>query len=273
MSVIFKVKNHLYESLDPNDQINWVSTTRFIEKFKNKFDPIAQSEKSSRNRKSKWFGIAPEKIREIWEAETQRSVDTGSFYHEQRESDTLSHDTIDRCGVAIPIVKPIYNGDVKYAPEQRLVEGIYPEHFMYLKSAGICGQADRVEVVKSTVDIIDYKTGKEIRMEGFKKWDGTVDKMMFPLQHLDDCNFNHYSLQLSLYMHMILKHNPGLKPGKLVLHHVIFEKERDDEYGYPVLKRTPQGDYIVKTIIPFEVPFLKAEVRNIINHYIESKKK
>ncbi len=47
---------------------------------------------------------------------------------------------------------------VKFAPDQTIAEGIYPEHLVYLKSASICGQADRVEIVGDRIDIHDYKT-------------------------------------------------------------------------------------------------------------------
>jgi hypothetical protein len=272
MAVVFKAENHKYESIDPAESINWLSVTSFVGMFKKKFDAVAQSEKSSKNRKSKWYGLAPEKIREIWSREGDRAVKSGSWYHDEREADLLSCDTIQRRGVNIPVIRPLVEGDLKYAPVQRLTEGIYPEHFVYLKSAGICGQSDRVEVVKDTVDIIDYKTNKEIKTEGFKSWDGSVEKMLGPCAHLDDCNFNHYALQLSTYMYIILKHNPRLKPGKLVLHHIVFEKEGDDEFGYPIFKTTEDGKPIVKEVIPYEVPYLKTEVRNMINFVLETKK-
>lgn len=56
-----------------------------------------------------------------------------------------------------------------------------------------------------------------------------------PLSHLGDHNFNHYALQLSIYMYIVLKHNHNLKPGKLQIHHVLFEIEDRDSYGYPML--------------------------------------
>ena len=225
MSVTFTAGNHKYQSLDPNERIDWLSVTSFVGQFKQKFDPIKQSIKSSKNPRSKWYGMTPEDIQTHWANETDRAVTAGSWYHDQRESDLTSIDTIERSGVAIPIIKPIWDGKLKIAPNQKLTEGIYPEHFVYLKSAGICGQSDRVEVVKDTVEIVDYKTNKEIKKTSFVNWEGKSQKMIGPCEHLDDCNFNHYSLQLSTYMYIVLKHNPRYKPGKMFLHHVIFEKE------------------------------------------------
>lgn len=272
MAVIFKAENHKYESLDPNENINWVSVTTFVGMFKQKFDPVAQSIKSSKNPKSKWFGMKPEEIQAHWASETDRAITAGSWYHDQRESDLLGIDTIQRQGVAIPIIKPIWDGKVKHAPNQKLTEGIYPEHFVYLKSAGVCGQSDRVEVVKDTVDIIDYKTNKEIKKTSFVNWEGKSAKMSQPIEHLDDCNFNHYALQLSTYMYFILKHNPRYKAGKLVLHHIIFEKEGEDKFGNPIPKKDHNNDPIVKEVIPYEVPYLKSEVISMLNWLNENKK-
>jgi hypothetical protein len=136
---------------------------------------------------------------------------------------------------------------------------------VYLKSAGICGQSDLVEVVNSKVNIIDYKTNKEIKTESFKNWEGISDKMSHPISHLDDCNFNHYALQLSIYMYIILKHNRKLKPGKIYIHHVLFEIEGTDEYGYPITKYSSNGDPVIKEVIQMEVPYLADEVISIIN--------
>jgi hypothetical protein len=272
MSVTFTAGNHKYQSLDPNERIDWLSVTSFVGQFKQKFDPIKQSIKSSKNPRSKWYGMTPEDIQTHWANETDRAVTAGSWYHDQRESDLTSIDTIERSGVAIPIIKPIWDGKLKIAPNQKLTEGIYPEHFVYLKSAGICGQSDRVEVVKDTVEIVDYKTNKEIKKTSFVNWEGKSQKMIGPCEHLDDCNFNHYSLQLSTYMYIVLKHNPRYKPGKMFLHHVIFEKEGEDQFGNPIPKKDSNGDPIVKTVVPYEVPYLKAEILTMINYIQDNKK-
>ena len=177
----------------------------------------------------------------------------------------LDFKTIEREGVEIPIIKPLVDSSgIKMAPVQKLEPGVYPEHFAFLKSACICGQADLVEVVNGKVNITDYKTNKEIKEKGFTNWEGITSKMFKPVNNLDDCNLNHYNLQLSIYMYIILKHNPKLKPGKLTIQHVTFEKEKDDEYGYPINKYDSNGDPIIKEIKMYNLPYLKDEVRSLI---------
>lgn len=265
MSVIFQAKDHSYKSINPNEQVDWMSVTAFVSLFKPKFDAPGQAIKSSKNSRSKWYKLSVEEILAAWESEAKRATDLGTWYHDQREKDLSSHLTIQRSGVEVPIIKPLYNGELKMAPDQKLTEGIYPEHFVYLKSVGLCGQSDRVEVVKSTVDIIDYKTNKEIKLQSFKNREGISQKMSGPCAHLDDCNYYHYALQLSVYLYIILKHNPQYRPGKLTLHHVTFEDEGLDKYGYPIAKKDAQGNPIVKEVLPFDVPYLKAEVIAMIN--------
>jgi ATP-dependent exoDNAse (exonuclease V) beta subunit len=269
MAVIFKEEGHSYESIDENldkDNIEWTSVTSFISKFKPKFDAKAQAKKSSKNKRSKWHGLKPEEIINIWNNETDRAIKLGNWYHNQREENILDFSTIEREGVVVPIIRPIVDGTgVKIAPVQKLEDGVYPEHFAYLKSAAVCGQADLVTVVNGKIHIIDYKTNKEIKEKGYTNWEGITSKMYKPLSHLDDCNLSHYNIQLSLYMYIMLKHNPKLKAGKLIIQHVTFEKKGLDEYGYPITKYDAQGEPVVKNLKMYELPYLKREVRSLLS--------
>ena len=163
------------------------------------------------------------------------------------------------------VFKPIEIDGIKNAPEQKLGDGIYPEHMMYLKSAALCGQADRVEIVNGKVNIYDYKTNKEIKTESYVNWEGVSDRMLAPLSHLDDCNLNHYALQLSFYMYMILKHNPKLKAGKMIIEHVLFQEAGKDAYGNRVVLYDQFGEPVVEKIVEYNVPYLKTEVISTIN--------
>lgn len=270
MSLIFKEEGHLYES-NNGDNIDWVSVTSLVGKFKPKFDPIAVSERVSKSKKSKWYGLKPEEIREIWQNESKRATDLGTFYHNQREKDLTECNTLTVEDVELPIVSPIIKEGIKYAPDQKLTEGVYPEHFTYLKSAGICGQADYVDVVNGKVNILDYKTNKEIKTRGYKNWEGVFEKMEAPMNHLENCSLQHYTLQMSLYMYMILKHNRKLKPGKLTIQHVVFENEGEDKYGYPITKYNENGDPVIKDIVTYDVPYMKEEVITMINWLKENR--
>jgi ATP-dependent exoDNAse (exonuclease V) beta subunit len=269
MSIVFNAEEHSYKSIDGAEGINWTSVTTLISSLKKPFDAKAVAARVSKNKRSKWFGIEAKTIEQIWQNESDRAIGLGTFYHNQRESDLCSLASIEREGVTVPVISPSgeHNG-IRYAPLQKLDPGVYPEHMVYLKSTGICGQSDLVEVVNGKVNIIDYKTNKEIKTEAFTNWEGISEKMLDPISHLDDCNFNHYALQLSIYMYIILKHNPKLKPGRIFIHHIAFEQEGEDQYGYPVAAKDIDGNPIVKTVLPIAVPYLVDEVISIL-HYIK----
>lgn len=269
MSILkFTPHNHKYTSEDGKD---WLSVTSLLSNFKQPFDADTIAVKSSKNKKSKWYGMTPEEIKLAWKAEADRATTLGTWYHNQREGDICSFETMERHGVTIPIFKPIEKEGVKYSPEQKLKDGIYPEHMVYLKSAGICGQSDLVEVVDSTVHITDYKTNKEIKTEGYVNWEGVSQKMSHPVSHLDDCHLNHYALQLSMYMYIILKHNPRLKPGTLTIHHILFEEAGRDRFDNPICARDTNGDPIVTDIVQYDLPYLKQEAISLI-HWLEDNK-
>jgi len=268
MPVIFKSDGHIYETLNENlekDKIKWTSVTSFVGMFKPKFDADKQAKKSSKNKRSKWYGMTPKEILAAWDNESKRAIGLGNWYHDEREKRLLEFSTIERDGVEVPIIKPITDSNgIKIAPEQKLKNGVYPEHFVYLKSAGLCGQADLVSVVNGKINILDYKTNKEIKKKGFTNWEGITSKMYNPVSHLDDCNLKHYNLQLSLYAYIIKKHNPKLKIGDLQIQHVIFEKAGEDKFGYPITKHNNQDEPIIKEIKIYELPYLKDEVQSLI---------
>jgi hypothetical protein len=269
MSILkFTAHDHKYRS---EDDMNWLSVTSLISNFKQPFDADKIAIKTSKSKKSKWYGMTPEDIKAAWKNEAKRATDLGTWYHNCRESDICGLTNMERHGSTIPVFAPIEKEGVKYSPNQKLVDGIYPEHMVYLKSAGICGQSDLVEVIDGKVHITDYKTNKEIKVEGYTNWEGISQKMSPPVHHLDDCHLNHYALQLSMYMFIILKHNPKLSPGILTIHHILFEEAGRDRFDNPISALDTNGDPIVTDIVQYDLPYLKKEAISLI-HWLEENK-
>jgi ATP-dependent exoDNAse (exonuclease V) beta subunit len=266
MSILrFTAHDHKYRSEDGKE---WLSVTSLISNFKQPFEADKIAEKSSKSKKSKWYGMTPTDIKDVWKAEANRATTLGTWYHNQRETDICEIDNMERHGQTVPIFKPIEKEGIKYSPEQKLKDGVYPEHMVYLKSAGLCGQSDLVEVINGEVHITDYKTNKEIKVEGYTNWEGITQKMLFPVVHLDDCHLNHYALQLSIYLYIILKHNPKLKPGTLTIHHILFEEASRDKFDNPITRLDDYGDPIVTDIVQYDLPYLKQETISLI-HWLE----
>lgn len=262
----FSEKDHKYESLLP-DGIEWISVTKLIHGLLDPFDEklVAQrcSVKKPGKFPNKWYGYSVEEILDAWKSENKRSTDLGHWYHSKRENELYAMKEI-------TVTKPVFDNGSKIASSQKLIDGIYPEHMVYLESSGVCGQVDKPEVVNQVLNINDYKTNKKILYKGFANWEGITQKMLAPVQHLDDCTFNHYALQLSIYAYIILRHNPTLTLGKLTIEHVSFETAGEDKHGYPITKLTEDtNEPIIKNVKLITVPYLLKEVQQIL-HWVKS---
>jgi hypothetical protein len=103
-----------------------------------------------------------------------------------------------------------------------LERAVYPEYLVYRESPDgyikLAGQIDLLVKDGNDIYIIDYKTNKELKMKS--GYDTNLRKnvmMKYPLSNIMDCNFMHYTLQLSTYAWMLEKNNPEFNIKKLVL--------------------------------------------------------
>ena len=87
---------------------------------------------------------------------------------------------------------------------------------------GICGMVDQLFWNNKTneLQIWDWKTNKEIKRNN--RW----QQFKEPLSHLDVCEFNTYSLQLSLYRYIIEK-NTNIKLGDS---YIVWFNEKNNNY-------------------------------------------
>ena len=127
----FEEEGHSYSNIDKNDDFQWVSVTRLLGNFKESFDAVEVSERcSAKSKDPRYKGVDPYVIRAMWNKESKRATDLGSYYHNQREADMLQFKTITRDGIELPIISPVMDGKIKLAPSQKMDNGLYPEHFV-----------------------------------------------------------------------------------------------------------------------------------------------
>lgn len=94
--------------------------------------------------------------------------------------------------------------------------------------------------------IVTHNTNKEIKTHsGFDTKTKSTAKMLYPLNTLEDCNFNHYTLQLSTYAWMVKKLNPNFVIKDLILVH--FDH---------------QGNQTI-----YKLPYLEKEVEKMLRYY------
>ena len=133
--------------------------------------------------------------------------------------------------------------------------GIYPEYLIYYDNPKlnlhIAGQTDLLVKDKNDITIIDHKTNAKIDLKGFYNTSTrTSEKLKYPLNTLDNCNFNVYQLQLSTYAWMLQKINPNFVIKDLILNHY-------DHSGKNTL---------------YHCTYLKDDVEKMLRHFVRQNK-
>ena len=167
------------------------------------------------------FNKEQQAILDAWDEENRRSCERGTKIHAELENSFYKK------GKDIDLSKYQIGGKFECHKDHTALDlenGVYPEYLISRVSDDgklcIAGQIDLLIKKGNKIIIGDWKTNKEIKMKSFfdKNTRSTV-KMKFPLNHLDDVNYWHYTLQLSTYAWMIQKLNPEFEIEDLVLVH------------------------------------------------------
>jgi ATP-dependent exoDNAse (exonuclease V) beta subunit len=94
-----------------------------------------------------------------------------------------------------------------FAPRSRA----YPEVILHDVELGLAGTTDLVLKVGKKVILVDWKTNKEIKKDGY-------GNAFEPISDIPNANFYHYTLQLSTYAYMLERQ--GYKVQKCILAHL-----------------------------------------------------
>lgn len=173
-----------------------------------------------------------------WKAKAEVACERGTHLHKQYELATLKKDYSDLDKFDIPNFLDTPNLRVitnNLIPE---CNAVLPELLLSRISEDgklrIAGQADLVVIIGDEFYVLDYKSNREIKLKSFyDKKKRSSEKMKYPLNHLDNTNFWHYTIQLSTYAWIIEKNNPRLKcKGLYLLHHDHSDKRTTYELDY-----------------------------------------
>ena len=132
------------------------------------------------------------KCKDFHLAKWKHEAHLGTLEHGRREQEIISNGGTKFQGVFYEYL----NSDVLSIPSTGrycLTEMLLWDHVMKLG-----GLADLPVFDNGTFMVLDYKTNKEISRSGFMN-----KRMGAPFGMLQDCNFMHYSLQLSIYANMV----------------------------------------------------------------------
>lgn len=248
--VAFQEEGHKYFNLK-DSSIQYISVTTLIDKYSKPFDSIWISKYKALERilsPSDWkkekggiwkshkipkdflevYNIEEKELNKVQQeildewAETNRvACERGTKIHAQLENSFYkagSNITLKKFGIGgkFQCKKDYSDLDLEY--------GVYPEYLIYYDNPKldlhIAGQIDLIVKNGNDIFIIDHKTNAKIDLKGFyNSSTRSSDRMLYPLTHLDECNYNHYQLQLSTYAWMLQKLNPDFVIKDLILNH------------------------------------------------------
>ena len=248
-NVAFSEETHTYWNVDDNEK--YISVTTLIHQFTQPFDKDFWSayktlekllpkeswvvEKKSLLTSKKFdpellevyniskdeFNKTQQELLDLWDEENRKSCERGTKIHLDIENSfyTKAKDiSLQKFGIGGKFeCKKDY-------PELDLQYGAYPEYLIYYESDDkvirLAGQIDLIVKSGNEIYLVDHKTNKKIEQKsGYNSSTRSSVKMKYPLNNLPDCNFYHYTMQLSTYAWMLQKINPNFIIKDLILNH------------------------------------------------------
>lgn len=265
-NVAFSEESHSYWNTEDNEK--YISVTTLIHSFSQPFDKDFWSaykaleqllskdswniEKKSLLKFKKFdkslldvyeikeldFNKAQQAILDDWEKSNNEACERGTKIHSEIENSFYKKNRnieLQKFGIGgkFECKKDYSKLDMEY--------GVYPEYLIYRESDDkilrLAGQVDLIVKSGNDIWVIDHKSNKKIDLKsGFNTQTKTTAKMKYPLNSLDDCNYNHYVLQLSTYAWMLQKINPKFVIRDLIINHYDHEG-KNTLYHCPYLKK------------------------------------
>ena len=140
------------------------------------------------------FHLIRTEIENSWKKKNKTATNKGSEYHKQKEDKAFES------GITI-----LDNKQIKVIPKPKFIDcdneffpitedGCYPEYLVFNDKWKLAGQIDRLFIKNKFATIRDYKTNEKLNFDGFNG-----EMMKYPFNHIPNCNFGHYTVQLSTY--------------------------------------------------------------------------
>lgn len=194
---------------------NFTSVTTWVKNFESVQDWDEIAKKSAAK-----AGCSPEELRAKWKRAGDYSCALGTEVHAYMENLMQHKRYLPHFDPQYPEMESDYNSRIPVCNNvyQMITQKYIPvreELIVYNSKWKLCGTIDLLAYNTETGQfaILDYKTNKEI------KKDNPWSRMTGPFCEYPDCNYYHYSLQLSTYK-AIIENATHLRIGDLMLIHI-----------------------------------------------------
>jgi ATP-dependent exoDNAse (exonuclease V) beta subunit len=186
--IAFEDESHSYFDTETGDQLTSVTTV--LKQWKQDFDEDTVS-----NRCAIKEGVSQDEILERWSIKRDLACELGTYLHQGLE------DSMNGLKPELDFNKyakaKIVQRFIKEVLEAGKIEPVLVEPIAYSLEHGIAGQVDLVGKTSKGIFVFDWKTNEEMKTSNF------YQQMKIPFRDLDDCNFNHYQIQLNTYRELL----------------------------------------------------------------------
>jgi hypothetical protein len=194
--IVFDPKWHTYKC-PQKPGLKFTSGTKFLSKFYPEFDKEGISKRYAEKNGLKQLDVLAQ-----WARKGEVSRESGTLVHNYLENlangvvmkheNAARHTDEDIQAMALSKMKC---ADKLFNEICDTYEVVKPEMIVASLGRAVAGQVDLVGKRKDNgaFSFFDYKTNAEIKFEN--RW----GRCLAPVDHFEDCNFIHYSLQLGLY--------------------------------------------------------------------------
>jgi len=192
----FQSDTHAYTNADG---VVYTSVTSLIKQYTLPFDPDGMI--AARVAKSRDCQVSDVLLE--WEIKRTKAADKGNELHLAIEKLIKKEKLTDR--------EKEITAHFALWKKENLTGKLEPEKRLWNDFYEVAGTTDLVENYKHRVNIYDFKTNEEIRFVSKHN-----QYLLGELSFLEDCEYNKYALQLSLYARLV-EILDGRKPGKLTI--------------------------------------------------------
>lgn len=209
--LVFHEPSHTYY-ID-GDSKGVISVTGFLHSFFGHFDADATIDKMMKSPKwpqSKYYGKTKEQIKAEWSESGRVASEAGTKMHLAIEMFMNEATHLIPDDVLASVEWKYFTRFWKDHGED--LEPFRMEYEVFIEEIKLAGSIDAIFRRKSDGKflIYDWKRSKEIKTEN------TFQSGLAPLDHLPDCNYWHYSLQLNVYRY-ILENYYGMEVADMYL--------------------------------------------------------
>ena len=179
--VVFNKENHTYKNPETNRP--YISVSKLLSLYKEPFDSAFHAE-----RKALKEGVTKDEILSKWDKMTKDACDKGQNIHSILENYIKTGVIEDN--VLIEKLNEVFN--------KSSYKNVRTEYLVYSDEYEVAGTSDIIcDVDSDTFDVYDFKTNKKFTFDnGYGKY------LKPPLNNLQQCHYNDYSIQLSLYAYL-----------------------------------------------------------------------